>query len=67
MKHTILVQGMHCNSCCVLVKSAVEELGAKNVQIKLNEKRKQGKVILEYEGNKSELINAINKEGYKAL
>ena len=61
----LIVNGMHCKSCVILVKEALEELGASNIKIDLNEKKKLGKVSLEYKGNSKDIINIIEKEGYK--
>jgi len=64
-KYNFNVKGMHCNSCKVIIKENLEELGATNISISLDEKKKLGKVSFEYSGDKSKIVNAIEKEGYK--
>ena len=58
------VKGMHCKSCVILVKDALEEIGASNIKIDLNEKKQIGKVSFDYSGNKDKAIEVIEKEGY---
>jgi len=65
-KKTLNVKGMHCKSCILLVKEALEEIGASNINIKLDEKNQVGKLYYEFEGNESKIISAIKKEGYEA-
>lgn len=67
MKIMLNVEGMHCKSCVMLVKDALEEKGAKNVNVKLDGKTKKAIVSCEYEGDKIDIINTIKKEGYKVL
>ncbi len=66
MKHTITVSGMHCKSCSALIKMALEDIGAKNIKIVVDEKAQTGNVSAEHTGQKADLIKAIEKEGYKA-
>ena len=65
-KHTLNVKGMHCNSCKIIVEEALQDIGAKNISIAINEKRQEGKVSAEY-ADKEKVIAAIEKEGYKVL
>lgn len=65
MAITLNVEGMHCKSCVMLVKDALEEKGAKEVKINLNEKTKKAVVSCEYEGDKQDIVAAIEGEGYK--
>ncbi|MBI4440544.1 heavy-metal-associated domain-containing protein [Candidatus Woesearchaeota archaeon] len=62
---SLTVKGMHCKSCTMLVKEALEDIGASAVAIALDEKRQMGKVTFEYSGEKQNAISAIEKEGYK--
>lgn len=66
MKHQITVHGMHCKSCVAIVKMALEDKGAKEILIDLDEIKQTGKVRTEFSGTREELIVAINNEGYKA-
>jgi len=63
-KFNLNVNGMHCKSCSMLIKEALEEIGASNIKINLDEKKQVGKVSFDYKGNKEEAIKAIEKEGY---
>ena len=58
------IKGMHCKSCVMLVQDALEEIGAKEIRISLDEKKQIGKASFEYK-NKEEAIKVIEKEGYK--
>ena len=59
----LTVEGMHCRSCKMVVEDALQELGAANIKIQIDEKRKTGTVSCEY-GDKDQVINAIEREGY---
>ena len=65
MEKTILVRGMHCKSCVMLVTDALDEIGASKIRIDLDEKKQLAKVMCEFEGEKKYLAEAIKKEGYK--
>ena len=64
-KYNLNVEGMHCKSCKILVTGVLEELGASNISMDVDEKRKMGKVAFDYSGDKKSIILAIEKEGYK--
>jgi copper chaperone CopZ len=59
------VEGMHCKSCVMLVQDSLDDIGAKDVKIGLDEKSKTAVVSCDYEGDKMDVINTIKKEGYK--
>jgi copper chaperone CopZ len=63
MKHTFTVSGMHCNSCKILVTEALEEAGAKQVAVRLDEKRRTGMITLESELPTAELKAIIEEQG----
>ena len=63
MKVELTVKGMHCRSCEMLVKDALEEAGAKNIKIHLDEKKQIGKVSFE-NVEKEKAVEIIKKEGY---
>ena len=65
-KHTLNVKGMHCNSCKIIVEEALQDIGAKNISIAINENKQEGKVSAEYK-DKKKIIAAIEKEGYKVM
>jgi len=58
---------MHCKSCKMLVTDALTELGAKNINIDLDEKKQIAKISVEYNKDKMDIINAIKNEGYKVV
>ncbi|HLG24290.1 MAG TPA: heavy-metal-associated domain-containing protein [Candidatus Nanoarchaeia archaeon] len=64
-KYNFNIEGMHCNSCKMLIKDVLEDLGASSVLISLDETKNTGKVSLDYSGDKRNIISAIKKEGYK--
>ncbi len=67
VKINLTVKGMHCNSCKMLVTDALQELGASNISVDMDEKKQVGKVAFEFAGNKQDAINVIEAEGYKAV
>lgn len=60
------IKGMHCNSCTVLIKDALEEhKGVQNVNVDL----KKNKAVLSYDEkitNEKQLIETVKNEGYEA-
>ena len=64
MKQELTVKGMHCKSCVMLVTDALQELGAKDISIDLNEKKQVAKITLDYAGRKEDVVKAITAEGY---
>lgn len=58
------VNGMHCNSCKIIVTEALEDIGAKNINVSVDEKKKMGKVSCDF-NNIDKVIETISKEGYK--
>jgi len=62
----LTVKGMHCKSCATIVKEALEDIGAKNVTVHVDEKKQIGKVSLEY-ANKTKAVVAIKNEGYTVI
>lgn len=57
------VEGMHCKSCKMLVQDSLEELGANVVSIEVDEKKKQGRIIVNTTLDQQKIIEAIEKEG----
>lgn len=64
--HTLKVKGMHCKSCKMLVEEALQDIGAKNISISVDEKKQEGKVEAEH-ADRKKIIAAIEKEGYKVV
>ena len=65
-KYDLTIQGMHCKSCTMLITDALEEMGASDVKIDLDEKKQVGKASFEYAGTRESAVQVIEKEGYKA-
>ena len=66
-KIELKVDGMHCKSCTILTKDALEEIGAKDVKVNLGSGTGPASVSCNYDGDKMDVINAIKKNGYKVL
>jgi len=62
----LTVKGMHCKSCKILVGEALEDIGAKDIMIELDEKKQLANVSFEL-GDKKQAILSIEKEGYKVI
>ena len=66
MKKIYLIQGMHCNSCSMLVTDALRELdGVKKVSVSYE----KGEAIVEFDEKKldsKEIVKEIKKVGYKS-
>ena len=66
MEKTIKVEGMHCNSCNLLIEDSVSEIkGVREVKADFN----SGIVKVKFEGNDvlEKTKNAIEKEGYRVV
>ena len=51
----------------MLVTDALEEAGAKKIKIKLDEKKQEAEISLEYSGKEEDIVKVIEAEGYKVL
>jgi len=63
-KLKLIVEGMHCKSCEMLLTDNLMELGAAKVEVS----HQKNEVIVEFEKSKitaNQIIKAIEKEGYK--
>ena len=58
------VKGPHCKSCAMLITDALEEIGATDIKVDLDEKARKAKVTCQYEGDEKNVIAAIEAEGY---
>jgi copper chaperone CopZ len=63
MKQTLTVKGMHCKSCSMLISEALEDAGAKDVSVKLDEKKHVGTVTLTSPLPKEKLKAIIEEQG----
>lgn len=66
-KINLNIEGVHCNSCKMIIEDNLQELGAKNITVAVDEKKQTGTVACEYSGDKLDVVAAIKKEGYKVL
>ncbi|MEK6921577.1 MAG: heavy-metal-associated domain-containing protein [Nanoarchaeota archaeon] len=66
-KINLNIEGVHCKSCKMVIEDNLQELGAKNVHVTVDEKTQKGTVACEYSKDKIDVVNAIKKEGYKVL
>lgn len=67
MKQTLTVKGMHCNSCKVLITEALEDAGAKDINIALN-KDNIGTIHLTSDMPKEKIKAIIEEQGdYKVV
>lgn len=63
-KIKLKIKGMHCPSCEMLIKDALEEIGVKNSKID----SKTGEAEIEFDDKKltlEKIKKTIEKEGYK--
>ena len=63
-KMELVVEGMHCKSCKMLVEDILSDLGAKNIKVKVDETKRVGFISCNLE-NKREAVRLIENEGYK--
>ena len=61
MKRKITIEGMSCMHCVAHVKEALEEIGAKNVEVSLE----SGIALAETEKSNEEIRAAIEDAGYE--
>ncbi|MEK6947192.1 MAG: heavy-metal-associated domain-containing protein [Nanoarchaeota archaeon] len=57
------VTGMHCRSCKMLIEDILADLGAKNIEIEVDEKKKLGRISCDFDDQKK-IVQAIKNEGY---
>ena len=62
MKKTLKIKGMHCNSCEILLKEAIEENGTK--VISANHTKGEIIVDMKSESEMTTIRKAVEKEGY---
>ncbi len=62
MKKNVKVKGMHCASCEILLREAIEEAGVKDVSAS----HEKGEIVVDMKNEKeySNVKKAIEKEGY---
>ncbi len=63
MKKNVKVNGMHCASCEILLREAIEEAGTKVISASFT----KGEIVVDMKDEKelSTIKKAIEKEGYK--
>jgi copper chaperone CopZ len=63
MNQKLTVNGMHCNACVMLIREALEDAGATNVTITLDQKNQVGTVTLDTTLPKATIKGLVEKEG----
>ena len=63
MTKKILIDGMSCMHCVAHVKEALEELGAKNIEVSLE----QNYAVADIDASNDELSAAIEDAGYDVV
>lgn len=63
-KITLKVKKMHCKSCKMLIEEALQDIGAKDISISVDEKKQIGTVSCSH-ADISQVKEAIKKEGYE--
>lgn len=58
------IAGVHCKSCKMLIEEELQELGAKDIAVGIDEKKKTGSVSCEYDGDAKKVYQAVKKAGY---
>jgi copper chaperone CopZ len=62
-KQILAVKGMHCKACTMLITEALEDAGAKDVKVALDEKKQTGAITLDSALTKAQLKTLIEAEG----
>ncbi len=62
----LTVKGMHCNSCKIIILEGLKDLGATNIEVSVDEKKKIGKISCDF-SDKDKVIKTIEGEGYKII
>ena len=63
-KIKVTVKKMHCKSCKMIVEEALQDIGAKDIVIAVDEEKQVGTVSCTH-ADLSTVKNAIKKEGYE--
>lgn len=63
-KIQFVVTGMHCNSCKMLVEEELQDIGAKDILVTVDQKKETGVVSCDYNGDFKNVVAAIKKAGY---
>lgn len=63
MRQAFTVKGMHCRACAVLVTEALEDDGATDVKVALDEKTQTGSVTLDSDSSREDLAAIIEDQG----
>ena len=60
------INGVHCNSCKIVLTEALQDIGAQNINVRIDTAKKLGDISCDYNDEKK-VVDAINNEGYKVL
>lgn len=58
------VTGIHCTSCKMLIEEELQDLGAQDIFVSIDEKKKTGIVSCDYNGAVKKVYDAVKKAGY---
>lgn len=61
----LMASGLHCKSCAAVIQDVLEEKGAKSISVIFDEKTNSVEITCDYDKKTSELVLAIENEGYK--
>lgn len=62
MEIRLTVKGMHCKSCKMLIEEELEDIGAQNIHVTVDEAKQTGVVMCEHE-DKDAVVSAITSLG----
>lgn len=62
-KHQFTIEGMHCESCKMLVEEELEDAGAQNVSVSVDPAKQRGTASFESDLDREELVSLIEDLG----
>ena len=65
-KISLRIKGMHCRSCKMLVEEALQDIGAKDISITIDEKKQIGTASF-FHNDTAKAKEAIKKEGFQVM
>ena len=65
MNIKLTVKGTHCKSCGMLIQEALEEKGATDIKVVVDEKKQTATVECTYAGKKEDIVAVVQEQGYK--
>lgn len=66
MKKIVTIEGMHCDHCAGKVEDSLQQIdGVKKAKVNL--KKKQANLVLEYEVDNEVITSSIKKAGFEVI